>query len=68
MPAKNFYVALYDPQRDQLEFPYSWTNTIRLETSARSSQWIDRYVLRTGRPLLATTGRHEQLVAAARRS
>jgi len=55
MPAKNFYVALYDPQRDQLEFPISWTNTIRLETfRPQASQRIDRVVLRTGRPLLAT--------------
>ena len=54
MPAANFYIALYDDQADALEFPYF----VDEEESAPSRQPLGRglteYVLRTGRPLLAS--------------
>jgi len=66
MPAKNFYVALYDPQRDQLEFPYfvDEYDTARDVPPRKLRKGLTEYVLRTGRPLLATPDVHEQLVAA----
>src|SRR5881394_3139613 len=66
MPAKNFYVALYDPQRDQLEFPYfvDEYDTARDVPPRKLRKGLTEYVLRTGRPLLATPEVHEQLVAA----
>src|SRR6266851_4279923 len=66
MPAKNFYVALYDPQRDQLEFPYfvDEYETARDVPPRKLRKGLTEYVLRTGRPLLATPDVHEQLVAA----
>ena len=66
MPAKNFYVALYDPQRDQLEFPYfvDEYDTARDVPPRELRKGLTEYVLRTGRPLLATPEVHEQLVAA----
>src|SRR2546427_11716299 len=66
MPAKNFYVALYDQQRDQLEFPYfvDEYDTARDVPPRKLRKGLTEYVLRTGRPLLATPAVHEHLVAA----
>ena len=66
MPAKNFYVALYDQQRNQLEFPYfvDEYDTARDVPPRKLRKGLTEYVLRTGRPLLATPEVHEQLVAA----
>ncbi len=54
MPAANFYIALYDDQAEALDFPYF----VDEEESAPSRQPLGRglteYVLRTGRPLLAS--------------
>src|SRR3989440_9443481 len=54
MPATNFYIALYDDQAEALEFPYF----VDEEESAPPRQPLGRglteYVLRTGRPLLAS--------------
>jgi len=62
MPATNFYIALYDEQADALEFPYF----VDEEESAPSRQKLGRglteYVLRTGRPLLASPEIFEGLV------
>src|SRR2546426_249813 len=62
MPATNFYIALYDEPADALEFPYF----VDEEESAPSRQELGRglteYVLRTGRPLLASPEVFEGLV------
>src|SRR2546423_4468041 len=54
MPAANFFIALFDDQAEALEFPYF----VDEEESAPSRQPLGRglteYVLRTGRPLLAS--------------
>src|SRR2546430_1568910 len=66
MPAKNFYVALYDQQRNQLEFPYfvDEYDTARDVPPRKLRKGLTEYVRLTGRPLLATAEVHEQLVAA----
>ena len=66
MPAKNFYVALYEPDEDQLEFPY-FVDEIDLSCDVRPRKLrkgLTEYVLRTGQPLLATPEVYERLVAA----
>ncbi|HJS42352.1 MAG TPA: PAS domain S-box protein [Gemmatimonadales bacterium] len=66
MPAKNFYVALYDSEKDQLEFPY-FVDEIDLTCDVRPRKLrkgLTEYALRTGRPLLATPEVYEQLVEA----
>ena len=66
MPAKNFYVSLYNAETDQLEFPY-FVDEIDLTCDVRPRKLrkgLTEYVLRTGRPLLATPEVYEQLVAA----
>jgi len=66
MPAKNFYVSLHDSDKDLLEFPY-FVDEIDLTCDVRPRKLrkgLTEYVLRTGRPLLATPEVYEQLVEA----
>ena len=65
MPARNFYVALYDPATERLSFPY-FVDAYDPEVPAPSRplrNGLTEYVLRTGEPLLATPEVHEALVA-----
>src|SRR3989449_255293 len=66
MPAKNFYVSLYDAENDRLEFPYfvDEYDTARDIPPRKLRKGLTEYVLRTGQPLLATPEVYEQLVAA----
>jgi len=66
MPAKNFYVALYDAEEEQLEFPYfvDEYDTARDMPPRKLGKGLTEYVLRTGQALLATPKVHEDLVAA----
>ncbi|HYX83020.1 MAG TPA: PAS domain S-box protein, partial [Gemmatimonadales bacterium] len=65
MPAKNFYVSLYNEKDDRLEFPYfvDEYDTAR-EVPRKLRKGLTEYVLRTGQPLLATPEVYERLVAA----
>src|SRR6266480_1440099 len=66
MPAKNFYVSLYDAEKDLLEFPY-FVDEIDLTCDVKPRKLrkgLTEYVLRTGQPLLATPEVYERLVAA----
>src|SRR6267143_841593 len=66
MPAKNFYVSLYDAEKDRLEFPY-FVDEIDLTCDVRPRKLrkgLTEYVLRTGQPLLATPEVYERLVNA----
>src|SRR6266566_3119134 len=66
MPAKNFYVSLYDAEHDRLEFPYfvDEYDTARDIPPRKLRKGLTEYVLRTGQPLLATPEVYERLVAA----
>jgi two-component system, cell cycle sensor histidine kinase and response regulator CckA len=66
MPAKNFYVSLYNSDKDQLEFPY-FVDEIDLNCDVRPRKLrkgLTEYVLRTGHPLLATPEVYGELVGA----
>ena len=66
MPARNFYVSLYNPDKDQLEFPY-FVDEIDTTCDVRPRKLrkgLTEYVLRTGQPLLVTPDLYEKLVAA----
>jgi len=52
MPAKNFYIALYDEATDLITFPYFVDEVDPPPASRRPGRGITEYVLRTGRPLL----------------
>ena len=64
MPANNFYVSLYNAEKNQLEFPY-FVDEIDLSCDVRPRKLrkgLTEYVLRTGQPLLATPEVYERLV------
>ena len=54
MPADNFYIALYDPARDELSFPYFVDEKEPTPTPYKAGKGVTEYVLRTGSPLLAS--------------
>src|SRR6266568_1279772 len=62
MPAQNFYVALVDPERNWLTFPYFVDQYDREAPERPLGRGLTEYVMRTGRPLLATPDVFEDLV------
>jgi len=53
MPARNFYVALYDPETDEVSFPLVVEDGERVQwRSRRAGNGLTEYVLRTRAPLL----------------
>ncbi|HTT69067.1 MAG TPA: PAS domain S-box protein [Gemmatimonadales bacterium] len=54
MPARNFYIALYDAETDTLSFPYFQDQYDDTPAPKPPGRGLTEYVLRTGRPLLAT--------------
>jgi PAS domain S-box-containing protein len=61
MPARNFYIALYDEDRDRLEFPYFVDEVDAPPAPKQAGRGLTEYVLRTGRPLLATSATFDDL-------
>src|SRR5262249_59402919 len=68
MSASNFYIALYDQERQQINYPY-WSDELDddwpeanewLEFGDRQAQGVTGYVLRTGGPELIS---YERLIA-----
>ncbi|HSD33445.1 MAG TPA: PAS domain S-box protein [Gemmatimonadales bacterium] len=64
MPAKNFYIALYDPVADTVSFPYFVDEHDTFSEPKPLGKGFTEYVLRTGRPLLATPERTQELEQA----
>ncbi len=54
MPAKNFYIALYDRAIELLSFPYFVDEFDTDFPAKRLGKGLTEYVLRTGQPLLVT--------------
>lgn len=52
MPARNFYIALYDAEREQISFPYFVDESEPAPRPFRLGTGLTSYVLRTGQPLL----------------
>jgi len=51
--AENFYIALHDPAREEISFPYSVDQFDRKRPARRMARGMTEYVLRTGRAVLA---------------
>lgn len=62
MPAKNFYIALYDEAAETLSFPYFVDEYDKPPAPRKIGKGLTEYVLRTGEPLLATLKVFEELV------
>ncbi|MGA8300431.1 MAG: ATP-binding protein, partial [Terriglobales bacterium] len=54
MYARNFYIAIYDPQSQLLSFPYFVDEADLTPDPKRLGRGLTEYLLRTGEPLLAT--------------
>jgi PAS domain S-box-containing protein len=54
MPATNFYIALYDESTDLLSFPYFVDEVDQPDKPKKPGRGLTEYVLRTGKPLLAS--------------
>src|SRR2546425_804460 len=54
MPATNFYIALYDDRAQTLTFPYFVDEEEGPPPPQKLGRGLTEYVLRTGRPLLAS--------------
>ncbi|MCE1166162.1 MAG: ATP-binding protein [Bacteroidetes bacterium] len=54
MPAKNFYIAIYDKEKDLISFPYFVDEYDEAAITQKPGRGITEYVIRTGKPLLAT--------------
>src|SRR5450755_2706640 len=62
MNARNFYIALYDPQSQLLSFPYFVDEEDSIPSPKLLGRGLTEYILRTGEPLLATPAVFEELV------
>jgi len=54
LPTKNFYIALYEPDKDILSFPYFQDSFDTPPPPAKPGHGLTEYVLRTQKPLHAT--------------
>jgi PAS domain S-box-containing protein len=54
MPANNFYIALYDQSAGLLSFPYFRDEYDSTPNPKKPGRGLTEYVLRTGKPLLAS--------------
>jgi PAS domain S-box-containing protein/putative nucleotidyltransferase with HDIG domain len=62
MPAKNFYVALYDCDNDAISFPYFVDELDHSTATRKESKGLTEYVLRSGESLLVTPEVFRELV------
>lgn len=65
MPARNFYIALYNSATESIDFPYYADEFDSTPPSRRLSGGLTDYVMRTGKSLLATPQVYERLVHPA---
>jgi PAS domain S-box-containing protein len=56
MPARNFYIALYDASSDLISFPYLVDEFDVAPPPKKPGRGLTDYVLRSGQPLLVTPG------------
>ena len=61
IPADSFYIALYDEQKDELQFPYYIDRADLPLTRRKSGKGRTEYVLRSGRPLLLDRSSEREL-------
>jgi len=54
IPARNFYIALYDSRKNVLSFPYFVDECDATPAPKPPGRGLTEYVLRTGKPLLAS--------------
>jgi len=63
MNARNFYIALYESEAQLLTFPYFVDEQDPAPAAKRLGRGLTEYVIRTGKPLLATPAVFAELVS-----
>ncbi len=63
MPSENFYIALYDTANDQISFPYFVDQYDETPDPIPPGKTLTGYVLRKGKPLLASPEKFDELYA-----
>ena len=58
---KNFYIALYDKEKDRLSFPYFVDEINKPDPPRKLKKGLTEYVLKTGKSLLCTPTMYEDL-------
>ncbi|MGH9814861.1 MAG: PAS domain S-box protein [Candidatus Acidiferrales bacterium] len=61
MPARNFYIALYDEKRNLISFPYFVDEQDAPDPARKPRRGNTEYVLRAGKSLLSTAAVHAEL-------
>ncbi|SMF14236.1 PAS domain S-box protein [Desulfovibrio gilichinskyi] len=64
MYASNFYIAIYDHEKDELSFPYFAVNEENVPAPRTLGKGFTDYVIRTGEPLLADESKQKELIAS----
>ncbi len=64
IPAKNFYISLYDPDTNIIEFPYFMDEFDSPPTSRLARRGLTEFVLRNGQPLLARPEVFDDLISS----
>jgi PAS domain S-box-containing protein len=64
MPARNFYISLYDAKNQLISFPYFIDEVDVPEPPRGLRKGLTEYVLRTGKSLLATIEKQNELLKA----
>jgi two-component system cell cycle sensor histidine kinase/response regulator CckA len=64
MPARNFFIALYDPKSETVTWPYFVDEFDPPPPPRRLGRGLTEYVLRTGRPALVTADVERALAAS----
>ena len=62
IPAENFFIALIEPASAEISFPYYVDQMDEPPVGMTPQQGLTGYIIRTGRPLLATREEIERLV------
>lgn len=62
MPAKNFYIALYDKKNDFVTFPYYVDEFDYVPIPRRAKKGITEYVIKGGKAILSTRAVTEELI------
>ena len=62
MPAQNFYIALYNQNKQKLSFPYFRDKYSEIAEERNFGNGLTEYVIRTGKPLLATPETFNELM------
>jgi len=62
MPAHNFYIALYDPEKNMISFPYFVDQEDEQPEPYTFGSGLTEYVIRTGKPLLVHPAEHKRLI------